>query len=280
MSQEGAYQFIGKPKTYSGVEGQGISAKAWLKSLQRIKDGMDFDDSRMLWIAASNLSGIALMWWDTNEDDVTTWIAFMNAFSSQFIAGNNKDHLWHELKTLKQENRSVDELGFRLMELFSYLGIKDEETRTRYLESALHPDLALALEARDDLDDFKACLNYVKKMERLKKKYGSCISNQSVNSGSSVTSVSTMEGLSRSFGSMNVNMVKPPHGNQGNHEDKTGRPATVNGNTRSGGGGRPCFICEELGHFAIDCHWKAKIKELKNTNGDGNADSGKGLDRQ
>lgn len=214
---------------------------------------------------------LALLWWDSNEEDIHTWNEFVRAFSLQFVSGDNTDHLWHELKTLRQDGKSVEELGYRLVELFGLLGIKDEEARKRYLESALHPDLALALESKDDLDDFKTCLTYARKMERLKKKYGNCLSAGSV--ASSVSSTSTMGQLARDFRSLNVNMVKPGSGPVLQERPQQDRAPT---NLKNNGGGRPCFICDELGHFATACPWKDRIKQLKS---EGNG-SGKGLDRQ
>jgi hypothetical protein len=242
-------QFIGKPKTFSDSPRDEVTASGWLKTLQRLKDGMGFNDGDMMWVVSSNLSGPALQWWDMNEDEFSSWDSFVKAFKKQFVLGMNMDGYWDELDCTKQETgKSVGDIAFKLQELFGVLGIKQEQFKVRTFIRALKAEVAAEVETRGPFDTFKDALAYAKKIEVIRKKY------DGISSGSSVSTNSTMDStfkqLLRGMEALNVNLVKAEGGSKAPEKEKTSQPKKD----------VVCFVCDTPGHYANTCPEKASGK--------------------
>lgn len=238
-------QFIGKPKSFSSRTCDEVSPSSWLKSLQRLKDGMTLKDQDILWIASSHLSGPALQWWDMNEDETNDWSKFTQAFKKQFIVGANLDSYWDELDSIKQGGgQTVGDVAFKLQELFTILGIKQEPFKIRIFIRTLNPEVAAQVETRGPYDSFKDALAFARKIEVIRKKYSGYSSSHSASSGSSIISNTSMESsfqqMMKGMEALNVNLVRANGGKPVDGSPKVKKELV-------------CYSCGENGHYASNC---------------------------
>ncbi|KAG2190999.1 hypothetical protein INT47_010401 [Mucor saturninus] len=133
-------KFLAKPEVFRG---DASNPMAWLHSMERIYNGINFSDEEMIIVLASYFAGPAAVWWNVIESGVKTWENFVTEFTAQYASGTQKDEWWEELENLQQDPyQSIDDIKFRIMELSTLLGVPDS-AKIRYFMRAINKRIAL-----------------------------------------------------------------------------------------------------------------------------------------
>jgi hypothetical protein len=110
-----------KPPTFAGSSNP-LDANDWLRMIKRKLEAIGCPENQRVQLAAHQLSGMALAWWDTFNAAIrdATWTEFETAFREhhvpQGIVQLNED----EFRELTQDGRSVSEYVHKFKELARY----------------------------------------------------------------------------------------------------------------------------------------------------------------
>ncbi|KAG2215768.1 hypothetical protein INT45_009409 [Circinella minor] len=127
-----AFKFISSPGSFSGT-GVGENPMVWLRQIKRLWLRGNLSDAEVLLIAASHLTGQAELWWVPLEETVVTWDMFEEAFKARFISPEHQETWWSRIEAVKQQsNESVEDVAYKLQELFALVGPVPETYQVRY----------------------------------------------------------------------------------------------------------------------------------------------------
>jgi hypothetical protein len=107
-----------KPPTFAGSSNP-LDADDWLRTIKRKLEAIGCPKNQCVQLAAHQLSGMALAWWDTFNDAIrdATWTEFETAFREhhvpQGIVKLKEDEFWE----LTQGGRSVSEYVHKFTKL-------------------------------------------------------------------------------------------------------------------------------------------------------------------
>jgi hypothetical protein len=110
-----------KPPTFAGSSNP-LDADDWLRTIKRKLEAIGCPENQRVHLAAHQLSGMALSWWDTFSATVrnATWVEFEAAFREhhvpQGIVQLKEDEFWE----LTQGGRPVSEYVHKFTELARY----------------------------------------------------------------------------------------------------------------------------------------------------------------
>ncbi|CEP13580.1 hypothetical protein [Parasitella parasitica] len=170
-------KFINRPKLFSGIMtdgGERPNPRAWLRSLDTLRKGMEFRDDEIILVAGSYLVGPANIWWNAVESTINTYNQFVREFTSQFASQAQIDEWWSELECMKQGDNSVDSVKFRLLELFEILGITGENSKIRYFMKVIKPSIAQKIaDQGNDTGNWEEVTLAAKRIETSNIKYAS-----------------------------------------------------------------------------------------------------------
>ncbi|KAG2205305.1 hypothetical protein INT45_008340, partial [Circinella minor] len=177
------FKFISAPGTFSGTK-RGENPTVWLGEIKRLWQRGNFTDDEVLLIAGSNLKGQAGLWWNSLEDSILTWDAFEEAFRTRFISAEHREAWWSEIEAIKQQdNESVENVAYKLQELFDLVGPVDEIFQIRYFTQAIDPKIAYRMEESGVSTSWKQAVNKAIRIQNAQKKY---LSSQELTQGQDV----------------------------------------------------------------------------------------------
>jgi hypothetical protein len=90
---------------------------------------------------------MALSWWNTVEDSVTTWERFKALFRDRFASESLIEGWWSELDHLRQApDQTAMDVVQRLQDLFGRLNVGEDSQKVRYLRRALRSEKAILVD--------------------------------------------------------------------------------------------------------------------------------------
>ncbi|KAG2209654.1 hypothetical protein INT45_002784, partial [Circinella minor] len=141
-----AFKFISSPGSFSGTR-VGENPIVWLCQIKRLWLWGNLSDAEVLLIAASHLTGQAELWWVPLEETVVTWDMFEEAFKARFISPEHQETWWSRIEAVKQQsNESVEDVAYKLPELFALVGPVPETYQIRYFTQAIDNNIAYRME--------------------------------------------------------------------------------------------------------------------------------------
>ncbi|KAG2213623.1 hypothetical protein INT45_000984, partial [Circinella minor] len=166
-----AFKFISSPGSFSGT-GVGENPMVWLRQIKRLWVRGNLSDAEVLLIAASHLTGQAELWWVPLEETVVTWDMFEEAFKARFISPEHQETWWSRIEAVKQQsNESVEDVAYKLQELFALVGPVPETYQVRYFTQAINSDIAYRMEESGVTISWKEAINKAVRIENAQKKY-------------------------------------------------------------------------------------------------------------
>jgi hypothetical protein len=109
-----------------------LDADDWLCTIERKLEAIGCPENQRVQLAARQLSGMALAWWDTFSEAVrdATWVEFETAFCEHHVPQGIVQLKEDEFRELTQGGRSVSEYVHKFTELARYMP-DDVSTETR-----------------------------------------------------------------------------------------------------------------------------------------------------
>ena len=159
-----------KPPTFAGSS-KPLNADDWLRTIKRKLEAIGCPENQHVQLAAHQLSGMALAWWDTFSKAVrdATWAEFETAFREHHVPQGIVQLKEDEFRELTQGGRSVSEYVHKFTELARYAP-EDVSTEARKMAcflKGLRPELKTIL-ASQDFHNFSHLSNKAIQVERAK----------------------------------------------------------------------------------------------------------------
>jgi hypothetical protein len=159
-----------KPPTFAGSSNP-LDAHGWLRTIKRKLEAIGCPENQRVQLAAHQLSGMALAWWDTFSETVrdATWAEFETTFREHHVPQGIVQLKEDEFRELTQGGRSVSEYVHKFTELARYAP-DDVSTETRKMArflKGLRPELKNILASQDFLN-FSHLSNKAIQVERAK----------------------------------------------------------------------------------------------------------------
>jgi hypothetical protein len=110
-----------KPPTFAGSSNP-LDADDWLRTIKRKLEAIACPENQRVQLAAHQLSGMALAWWDTLSEAVrdATWAEFEAAFREHHVPQGIVQLKEDEFRELTQGGRTVSEYVHKFTELARY----------------------------------------------------------------------------------------------------------------------------------------------------------------
>jgi hypothetical protein len=159
-----------KPPTFAGSSNP-LDADDWLCTIKRKLEAIGCPENQRVQVAAHQLSGMALAWWDTFNVTIrdATWAEFETAFWEHHVPQGLIQLKEDKFLELTQDRRSVREYVHKFTELARYAPddvITEVKKMARFLKG-LRPELKSILASQDFLS-FSHLSNKAMQVERAK----------------------------------------------------------------------------------------------------------------
>jgi hypothetical protein len=143
-----------KHPTFAGSSNP-LDADDWLHMIKRKLEAIGCPENQRVQLAAHQLSGMALAWWDTFNAAVrdATWTEFETAFQEHHVPQGIVQLKEDEFQELTQEGRSVSEYGHKFTELARYApdDVNSEAKKMARFLKGLRLELKTILASQDFL---------------------------------------------------------------------------------------------------------------------------------
>jgi hypothetical protein len=143
-----------KPPTFAGSSNP-LDADDWLRTIKRKLEAIRCPENQRVHVAAHQLSGMALSWWDTFSVAVrdATWAEFEAAFQEHHVPQGIVQLKEDEFRELTQGGRSVSEYMHKFTELARYApdDVSTEAKKMARFLKGLRPELKTILASQDFL---------------------------------------------------------------------------------------------------------------------------------
>jgi predicted PolB exonuclease-like 3'-5' exonuclease len=164
-----------KPPTIAGSSNP-LEANDWLRVIQRKLEPFECQDRDKVLLAAYQLTGTALAWWENycaaaEDASIITWNKFVKEFRRYHIPTATMKRKADEFRGLQQGNKSVEEYTYQFMELARSAPEevdKDEKMQDMF-KKGLNPELWTLLTPQI-YPDFNTLMNMTILTERAKAK--------------------------------------------------------------------------------------------------------------
>jgi hypothetical protein len=143
-----------KPPTFAGSSSP-LDADDWLRTIKRKLEAIGCPKNQRVQLAAHQLSGMALAWWDTFNAAIrdATWTEFETAFREHHVPQGIVQLKEDEFRELTQDGRSVSEYVHKFTELARYApdDVSTEVKKMARFLKGLIPELKTILASQDFL---------------------------------------------------------------------------------------------------------------------------------
>jgi hypothetical protein len=150
-----------KPPAFAGSSNP-LDADNWLRTVKRKSEAIECPENQRVHLAAHQLFGMALSWWDTFSVAVrdATWAKFEATFREHHVPLGIIQLKEEEFRELTQGGRSVSEYIHKFTELAHYApdDVSTEAKKMAYFLKGLRPELKTILASQDFLS-FSHLLN-------------------------------------------------------------------------------------------------------------------------
>jgi phosphohistidine phosphatase SixA len=137
-----------KPPTFAGSSNP-LDADDWLRTIKRKLEAIGCSENQRVQLAAHQLSGMALAWWDTFNVTIrdATWAEFETAFREHHVPQGLVQLKEDEFRELTQDGRSVSEYVHKFTELARYApdDVSTEGKKMACFLKGLRPELKTIL---------------------------------------------------------------------------------------------------------------------------------------
>ena len=204
-----------KPPTFAGSSNP-LDADDWLRMIKRKLEAIGCPENQRVQLAAHQLSGMALAWWDTFNTAIrdATWAEFETAFREHHVPQGIVQLKEDEFRELTQDGRSVSEYVHKFTELARYApdDVSTEVKKMARFLKGLRPELKTILASQDFLS-FSHLSNKAMQVERAKEEEKGISKESSRFSGhSSRTGTRRLDHLGfHPRDQTSVDQLKPPH---------------------------------------------------------------------
>jgi hypothetical protein len=159
-----------KPPTFAGSSNP-LDVDDWLRTVKRKLEAIGCPKNQRVQLAAHQLSGMALAWWDTFNVTIrdATWAEFETAFREHHVPQGLVQLKEDEFRELTQDWRSVSEYVHKFTELARYApdDVSTEGKKMAHFLKGLRPELKTILASQDFLS-FSHLSNKAMQVERAK----------------------------------------------------------------------------------------------------------------
>jgi hypothetical protein len=159
-----------KPPTFAGSSNP-LDADDWMRTIKRKLEAIGCLENQHVQLAAHQLSGMALAWWDTFNVTIrdATWAEFEAAFWEHHVPQGLVQLKEDEFRELTQDGRSVSEYVHKFTELARYApdDVSTEGKKMAHFLKGLRPELKTILASQDFLS-FSHLFNKAMQVERAK----------------------------------------------------------------------------------------------------------------
>jgi hypothetical protein len=159
-----------KPPTFAGSSNP-PHVDDWLRTIKRKLEAIGCPENQRVQLAAHQLSGMALAWWDTFNVTIrdATWAEFETAFREHHVPQGIVQLKEDEFRELTQDGRSVSEYVHKFTELARYApdDVSTEVKKMARFLKGLRPELKTILASQDFLS-FSHLPNKAMQVERAK----------------------------------------------------------------------------------------------------------------
>jgi hypothetical protein len=159
-----------KPPTFVGSSNP-LDADDWMRTIKRKLEAIGCPENQRVQLAAHQLSGMALAWWDTFNVTIrdATWAEFETAFREHHVPQGLIQLKEDEFRELTQDRRSVSEYVHKFTELARYApdDVNTEVKKMARFLKGLSPELKTILASQDFLS-FSHLSNKAMQVERAK----------------------------------------------------------------------------------------------------------------
>lgn len=163
-------RFLAEPDRFYGTANE--NPLTWFRQVDRLRRGAGLSDEEILIVVGSHMRGQAESWWVTIEEDIHTWLQFKQAFWDRYIRRINKELWWKEIEKLHQtKDQTVEDIAYRLEELFQLVGPLDDAIKLRYFYKAINPVVAYEVEKNETPSCWKDAVVEAAKVESIRRKY-------------------------------------------------------------------------------------------------------------
>jgi hypothetical protein len=161
-----------KPPTFAGSSNP-LDADDWLRTIKRKLEAIECPENQRVQLAAHQLSGMALAWWDTVNSSVrdATWTEFETAFQEHHVLQGIVQLKEDEFRELTQGGRSVSEYVHKFTKLARYApdDVSTEAKKMARFLKGLRPELKTILASQDFLS-FSHLSNKAIQVDRVREK--------------------------------------------------------------------------------------------------------------
>jgi hypothetical protein len=144
-----------KPPMFAGSSNP-LDADDWLRMIKRKLEAIGCPENQRVQLAAHQLSGMALAWWDTFSEAVrdATWAEFKTAFREHHVPQGIVQLKQDEFRELTQGGRTVSEYVHKFTELARYTpdDVSTESRKMARFLKGLRPKLKTILASQDFLN--------------------------------------------------------------------------------------------------------------------------------
>jgi hypothetical protein len=159
-----------KPPTFAGSSNP-LDADGWMRTIKRKLEAIGCPENQRVQLAAHQLYGMALAWWDTFNVTIrdATWAEFEAAFREHHVPQGLVQLKEDEFRELTQDGRSVSEYVHKFTELARYApdDVNTESKKMVRFLKGLRPELKTILASQDFLN-FSHLSNKAMQVERAK----------------------------------------------------------------------------------------------------------------
>ncbi|EIE79320.1 hypothetical protein RO3G_04025 [Rhizopus delemar RA 99-880] len=255
---KGMLRYLNEPKCFAGGNDY-EEATTWLDRMARLQAATRMSDEEILFVAGDHLVEKAATWWKVAGKKSTDWKSFEEAFKDQYLA-DREGSWWRQLQTLKQGPKdSIDDVAFRMQELFDLLGNKNHDIQVSMFLDAIDPTIAFEVDKDVTPSTLRDARARAKQVERSIQRYGarpgpsapvlpdrdvfSVDSRNGYGRDDLSSAVSTMFSLADKLEKLTINLVRANDGMAQENAAASVKPRR----------GLVCFFCDEEGHKKYDC---------------------------
>ncbi|KAG1499037.1 hypothetical protein G6F52_012704 [Rhizopus delemar] len=249
-------RYLNEPKCFAGGNDY-EEATTWLDRMARLQAATRMSDEEILFVAGDHLVEKAATWWKVVGKKSTDWKSFEEAFKDQYLA-DREGSWWRQLQTLKQGPKdSIDDVAFRMQELFDLLGNKNHDIQVSMFLDAIDPTIAFEVDKDVTPSTLRDARARAKQVERSIQRYGArpgpsapVLPDRDVFSVGSrngygrddlSSAVSTMFSLADKLEKLTINLVRANDGMAQENAAASVKPRR----------GLVCFFCDEEGHTVV-----------------------------
>jgi hypothetical protein len=160
-----------KPPTFGGSVNP-LDSDDWLRAILRELEPFNCEDHNKVLLAAHQLTGTALAWWENywaaaKDPSAITWDEFVEEFRRYHIPEATLKRKADEFRELRQGNMSVEEYTYQFIELARYAPeeVDKDSKKQEMFKKGLTPELRTLL-THQIYPDFNTLMNMAILIER------------------------------------------------------------------------------------------------------------------